>query len=154
MAKQITITSLSPSEPARSPPPEAPAAPSAPSPGAVVSLRRLAIPLLAITLVGAGVAIVTVDWNRWVAGASHQSTDDAVVSADVSTLSAQISGIVQSTPVTDYQTVTKGQLLAEIDPREYRRGGRRLEGQSCSRKCVACQSRKPGRIAKGRRAGG
>ncbi|XAZ20384.1 HlyD family secretion protein (plasmid) [Sinorhizobium sp. B11] len=120
MAKQITITSLSPPEPTRSPPlPEAPAPQAAPSPAAGGTLRRIAIPLLAIALVGSGVAIVTVDWNRWVAGASHQSTDDAVVSADVSTLSAQISGIIQRTPVTDYQTVTKGQLLAEIDPREF-----------------------------------
>jgi membrane fusion protein, multidrug efflux system len=120
MAEPTTITSLSPSEPARpSQPSEAPAAPAAASPAPMASLRRLAIPLIAIALVSGGVAIVTVDWNRWVAGASRQSTDDAVVSADVSTLSAQISGIVQTTPVTDYQTVAKGQLLAEIDPREY-----------------------------------
>ncbi len=120
MAEPTTITSLSPSEPARpSQPSEAPAAPAAASPAGMASLRRFAIPLIAIALVSGGVAIVTVDWNRWVAGASRQSTDDAVVSADVSTLSAQISGIVQTTPVTDYQTVAKGQLLAEIDPREY-----------------------------------
>lgn len=117
MVSQIAITSLSPSEPARSP--QLPEAPAAPSPASVVSLRRLAVPLLAITLVSGGVAIATADWNRWVAGASHQSTDDAVVGADVSTLSAQISGIVRSAPVADYQRVTKGQLLAEIDPREY-----------------------------------
>ncbi|MBB3659743.1 membrane fusion protein (multidrug efflux system) [Rhizobium sp. BK650] len=117
MANQIAITSFSPSEPSHSP--QAPEIPAAPASATVVSLRRLAIPLLAITLVSAGVAIVSIDWNRWVAGASQQSTDDAVVSADVSTLSAQISGIVRSTPVSDYQKVTKGELLAEIDPREY-----------------------------------
>ena len=120
MAEPTTITSLSPSEPARpSQPSQAPAAPAAGTPAATASLRRFAIPLIAIALVSGGVAIVTIDWNRWVAGAARQSTDDAVVSADVSTLSAQISGIVQTTPVTDYQTVAKGQLLAEIDPREY-----------------------------------
>jgi membrane fusion protein, multidrug efflux system len=121
MAKQTTITNLSPSEPDNpAVPSQAPTTPApAVSPAAGGSLKRLAIPLLAIALVVGGVAIVTVDWNRWVAGASHQSTDDAVVSADVSTLSAQISGIVRSTPATDYQKVAKGQLLAEIDPREY-----------------------------------
>lgn len=127
MAKQTTITSLNPSEPASpdAPPLQVPVAPPvaspavAPSPAATGSLRRLFIPFLAIALVVGGIAIVTVDWNRWVAGASHQSTDDAVVSADVSTLSAQVSGIIRSTPVADYQKVVKGQLLAEIDPREY-----------------------------------
>ncbi len=119
MAKRTTVTSLSPSEPVPpAAPPQAPTA-LAPSPAAAGSLRRLAVPLLAIALVVGGVTIVTLDWNRWVAGASRQSTDDAVVSADVSTLSAQISGIVRSTPVADYQKVAKGQLLAEIDPREY-----------------------------------
>ncbi|MFC5758769.1 HlyD family secretion protein [Rhizobium sp. GCM10022189] len=117
MVSQIAITSLSPSEPARSP--QLPEAPAAPSPASVVSLRRLAVPLLAVTLVSGGVAVATADWNRWVAGASHQSTDDAMVGTDASTLSAQISGIVRSAPVADYQRVTKGQLLAEIDPREY-----------------------------------
>ncbi|MBB3388368.1 membrane fusion protein (multidrug efflux system) [Rhizobium sp. BK275] len=117
MADPITITSLSPLQP--SPLPDIPADPVRSPPATVISLRRLAIPLLAIALVSGGVAVATVDWNRWVAGAASQSTDDAVVSSDVSTLSAQISGIVRSTPVTDYQKVTKGQLLAEIDPREY-----------------------------------
>jgi len=82
-------------------------------------MKRLAIPLLAVTVVGGSVALVMADWNRWVAGAARQSTDDAVVNADVSTLSSQVSGTIKSVPVGDYQRVMKGQLLAQIDPREF-----------------------------------
>ncbi|MEZ2126901.1 MULTISPECIES: HlyD family secretion protein [unclassified Sinorhizobium] len=119
MADQLNVTTLDPSLPAtRAPTAEAPIPTSQPS-TILATIKRLAIPVLAVALVSGGVALVTIDWNRWVAGAARQSTDDAVVNADVSTLSAQVSGIIRGTPVADYQRVTKGQLLAEIDPREF-----------------------------------
>lgn len=119
MADQLNVTKLDPSLPAtRAPAAEAPIPAAQPS-TTLATIKRLAIPVLAVAIVSAGVALVMVDWNRWVAGAARQSTDDAVVNADVSTLSAQVSGAVRNTPVADYQRVTKGQLLAEIDPREY-----------------------------------
>ncbi|WP_259664253.1 HlyD family secretion protein [Rhizobium bangladeshense] len=89
------------------------------SPVTARGFRRLAIPIVAVAAVSAAVAWVMMDWNSWTAGADRQTTDDAVISADVSTLSAQISGMIKRTPVADYQRVTKGQVLAEIDPREY-----------------------------------
>ncbi|MFK0386811.1 HlyD family secretion protein [Agrobacterium sp. NPDC090273] len=82
-------------------------------------IRRLTIPLFAIAAVMACVSWSISDWGKWVADADSQTTDDAVVGADVSTLSAQISGVLKSLPVADYQKVAKGQLLAEIDPSEY-----------------------------------
>ena len=81
--------------------------------------RRLVIPFAAVAAASAAVAWAIVDWNSWIAGADRQATDDAVISADVSTLSAQVSGIITRTPVADYQKVKKGQVLAEIDSREY-----------------------------------
>ncbi|WP_064712397.1 HlyD family secretion protein [Rhizobium bangladeshense] len=89
------------------------------SPVTAGGFRRLAVPIVAVAAVSAAVAWAMMDWNSWTAGADRQTTDDAVISADVSTLSAQISGMIKSTPVSDYQRVTKGQVLAEIDPREY-----------------------------------
>lgn len=83
------------------------------------TIRRVSIPFLAIVIVGSAVASVIIDWDSWIAGAARQSTDDAIVNADISTLSAQISGKIERVPVADYQKVTKGQLLAEIDPRTY-----------------------------------
>lgn len=94
-------------------------APQQPPSQPAASIKRLAIPLLAILLVGSAVASVIIDWDRWIAGASYQSTNDAIINADVSTLSAQISGAVLNVPVGDFQKVTKGQLLVEIDPRSY-----------------------------------
>ncbi|CAN7650594.1 HlyD family secretion protein [Rhizobium sp. LjRoot258] len=118
MDDPLNITNLSPPPASLAPPGEALV--SSPQPStATATIRRLAIPALAIAVVCASVALVMADWNRWVAGAAKQSTDDAVINADVSTLSAQVSGTVRSTPVGDYQRVTKGQLLGEIDPREY-----------------------------------
>ncbi|MDP9812332.1 membrane fusion protein (multidrug efflux system) [Rhizobium tibeticum] len=118
MDDPLKITNLSP--PPASLAPAGEALVSSPQPStATATIRRLAIPALAIAVVCASVALVMADWNRWVAGAARQSTDDAVINADVSTLSAQVSGTVRSTPVGDYQPVTKGQLLGEIDPREY-----------------------------------
>ncbi|MBB3397976.1 HlyD family secretion protein [Rhizobium sp. BK060] len=119
MADQLRITNLSPSPAtSRAPAAEAPKPIAQPS-TTVATIRRLAIPVLAVVLVGGSVALVMADWNRWVAGAARQATDDAVINADVSTLSAQVSGTIRSTPIGDYQRVTKGQLLAQIDPREY-----------------------------------
>ncbi|MBB4166540.1 HlyD family secretion protein [Rhizobium sp. BK538] len=119
MADQLRITNLSPSPAtSRAPAAEAPKPIAQPS-TTVATIRRLAIPVLAVVLVGGSVALVMADWNRWVADAARQATDDAVINADVSTLSAQVSGTIRSTPIGDYQRVTKGQLLAQIDPREY-----------------------------------
>ncbi|MBB4349353.1 HlyD family secretion protein [Aliirhizobium cellulosilyticum] len=83
------------------------------------ALKRMAIPILAVAVIGAAIISVVADWNVWIAGASSQSTDDATVSADISTLSAQVSGTIKSFPVNDYERVTKGQLIAEIDPKGY-----------------------------------
>src|SRR5436190_1484091 len=58
--------------------------------------HRLAIPALAVAVALGCVAVVSADWNSWVSGAANQSTDDAVVSADVSTLSAQVSGTIRT----------------------------------------------------------
>ncbi|EJL53491.1 multidrug resistance efflux pump [Rhizobium sp. CF122] len=119
MADQLRITNLSPSPAtSRAPAAEAPKPIAQPS-TTVATIRRLAIPVLAVVIVGGSVALVMADWNRWVAGAARQATDDAVINADVSALSAQVSGTIRSTPIGDYQRVTKGQLLAQIDPREY-----------------------------------
>ena len=47
-----------------------------------------------------------------------ENTDDAQVDADVVPLSARVGGTVLKVHVADHQSVTKGQLLVEIDPRD------------------------------------
>jgi len=94
-------------------------APTQPPSAVLATIRRVAIPVVAVVVVGSATASVIGNWDSWIAGDAHQSTDDATVNADISTLSAQISGTISSVAVADYQKVAKGQLLAEIDPRTF-----------------------------------
>lgn len=64
--------------------------------------------------------LVAANWNRWTGNARFQSTQDAFVAGDVTPLSAKVSGYVASVAVEDYQAVSKGDLIIEIEPSDYR----------------------------------
>jgi len=71
------------------------------------------------TLILAGafvVALALIVWTyaRW----SHITENDAYVMADMVTISSRIDGWIAERPVTDGDTVTKGQILTVIDQRE------------------------------------
>ena len=112
---------------AQTPPANAPAPPPpAPAPGGeaapvslAASLRRLLIPLVAILAVGGLLVYANGRWDRWASDRPLQYTDDAYIRADVSILSARISGNVLKVLVNDYQPVKAGQPLVEIDPADY-----------------------------------
>jgi membrane fusion protein (multidrug efflux system) len=57
--------------------------------------------------------------NRPASSASTQSTDDAYVRADFTTVAPQVAGTVKRVLVEDNQAVRAGDLLAEIDDREF-----------------------------------
>ena len=59
-------------------------------------------------------------YQYWTDGRFMVSTDDAYAKADMATLAAKVSGYVQSVAVVENQTVKKGDLLAQIDPVDYR----------------------------------
>ena len=50
---------------------------------------------------------------------AYQSTDDAFIDGHVVPVSAQVAGRVQSVFVNDNQSVTKGDLVVELDPRDF-----------------------------------
>ncbi len=83
------------------------------------SLRRLIIPMLAIGIVGMFVAATSVRWEAWLGSAAVQTTDNATVRADVTRLSARVSGNVRRVAVEDFQHVRAGDVLLEIDPADY-----------------------------------
>ena len=85
-----------------------------------MSKRGIIIPL--IVLVAATLFFVAISggWPSWLSGRAEQKTDDAYVSADMTPLSTRISGTVRKMDVKDYQSVTAGQVLVEIDDDEYR----------------------------------
>jgi membrane fusion protein (multidrug efflux system) len=51
--------------------------------------------------------------------APYESADDAAIEGQVRPVAAQVSGRVERLLVRDNQEVKKGDLLLEIDPREY-----------------------------------
>jgi membrane fusion protein (multidrug efflux system) len=74
-----------------------------------------------IFLVAAALLIViSTRWNRWESDAEWQSTDDAYLQADLTPISAKVSGYIRSLPVQDFERVRAGQLLAEIVDDDYR----------------------------------
>lgn len=71
--------------------------------------------LLALMVLGGGIAFV-----RDEGSASRQSTDDAYVQADYSTVAPKVRGLIAELLVEDNQPVKRGQLLAVIDDRDFR----------------------------------
>ncbi|ULL01258.1 HlyD family secretion protein [Bradyrhizobium sp. I71] len=103
-----------------SPPAAAPAPPPKPTQRPATPLwSRLAIPLFAVIVALAFVALATLRFDEWVGNAVVQTTNDAYVRADLTRLSSRVSGEVLSVGVTDFQRVKAGDLLIQIDPADY-----------------------------------
>jgi membrane fusion protein (multidrug efflux system) len=51
---------------------------------------------------------------------SRESTDDAFIAGHVITISARVSGYVDKVSVSDNQSVKQGDVLVELDPRDYK----------------------------------
>jgi membrane fusion protein (multidrug efflux system) len=99
----------------------APIAPpkSQPELGSGSSWGRLALPIFAVLAAFGFVALATLRWDAWVGAAAIQTTNDAYVRADVTTLSSRVAGEVLAVAVTDFQHVKAGDLLVQIDPADY-----------------------------------
>nr|WP_249210004.1 HlyD family secretion protein [Bradyrhizobium manausense] len=104
-----------------SPPPAVtPAPPLKPTQRPASSLwSRLAIPLFAVIVALAFVALATLRFDEWVGNAAVQTTNDAYVRAELTRLASRVSGEVLSVGVTDFQRVKAGDLLIQIDPADY-----------------------------------
>lgn len=83
------------------------------------SLRRLIIPLAAVGAAAALVLATTTRWDAWVGAAAVQTTNNATVHAEMSRLSARVSGNIRRVLVRDFQRVRAGELLMEIEPADY-----------------------------------
>jgi membrane fusion protein, multidrug efflux system len=81
--------------------------------------RAMIVPV--VTLVVAGALLFTIKgcWTTWEGGGAEQHTDDAYVRADLTPLSTRISGTVRKMEVSDYQPVTAGQLLVQLEDDDY-----------------------------------
>jgi membrane fusion protein (multidrug efflux system) len=66
------------------------------------------------------VIIVSSNWSRWEGGAGWQRTNDAYLQADLTPISAKVSGYLRELPIQDYEHVRKGQVLAQLVDDDYR----------------------------------
>jgi membrane fusion protein, multidrug efflux system len=80
-------------------------------------LRRLALAFAALALVSATVWYAQ---HWWTAGRYIETTDDAYVGGNVTPLAPHISGFVARILVADNERVQAGQLVIELDQRDYR----------------------------------
>ncbi|MDS9466913.1 HlyD family secretion protein [Paracoccus sp. MBLB3053] len=79
------------------------------------------VPTIIAALAGlAGILIVLFAWHLPPFHAAHPRTENAYVRGQVTTLSPQLSGYVSEVAVHDFQTVSKGEVIARIDDRQYR----------------------------------
>jgi membrane fusion protein, multidrug efflux system len=76
-------------------------------------------PRARILLIIAAIAVIVGGIFAWRYFSSYESTDDAEVDGHLMPLSARISGYVLKVNVDDNQFVHKGDVLVEIDPRDY-----------------------------------
>jgi membrane fusion protein (multidrug efflux system) len=107
-------TIVTASAPSHTTVPEHPPAPAV-KPKWLSYLTPIAVFLLAAALI----ITLTRDWNAWEGGRIDQVTDDAYVRGDLTPLSTKVPGIVSSVHVSDYQQVHKGDLLVELEDKDY-----------------------------------
>src|SRR5258706_3598418 len=87
--------------------------------GSRSTLVRLAIPLFAVLVALAFIALATLRWDAWVGHATIQTTNDAYVRAELTRLSSRVAGEVLTVAAKDFQRVKAGDLLVQIDPADY-----------------------------------
>jgi membrane fusion protein, multidrug efflux system len=77
----------------------------------------------AVSALALGAAIAAAAWYGnyyWTVGQYLQSTDDAYVNADYTTVAPKVSGYIAEVLVEDNQGIKSGQVLARIDDRDFR----------------------------------
>ena len=80
-------------------------------------MRRFIFPVIAGLLILAGIGY-GVYW--FTTGRYIQTTDNAYVEADIAVIAPKVAGYVAAVPVTDNQSVRKGDPLLVLDDRDYR----------------------------------
>ncbi len=86
-----------------------------PAPPSVRSKRRLLFAVIGVVLlIGAVVGV-----RYWLNSRHYESTDDAFIEGHATQVSPKVPGYVKKIYITDNQQVRAGDLLVEIDPRDY-----------------------------------
>ena len=86
-------------------------------PPACQDLKRILLGLAVLAGVGVG---AQTGYHYWTVGRFLQSTENAYVRADYTTVASKVSGYVTEVLVRDNEKVVAGQVLARIDERDFR----------------------------------
>ena len=89
---------------------------SSPSEGRWVRL----VPWIILALVIGAIILVSVRWNSFEADRVVQTTDNATIQADSAVIDAKVSGYVRNVNFVDFQTVRAGDVLVQLDDRDFR----------------------------------
>ncbi|XGV94763.1 MAG: HlyD family secretion protein [Leptolyngbya sp. BL-A-14] len=92
-----------------------PQAPPQPVSSSKHNRKRILIGAMAI----GAIAATVFGYRWWRYAATHQETDDAYTTGHIHPVNARIAGTVTQVFVDDNQTVTQGQQLVQLDPRDY-----------------------------------
>jgi membrane fusion protein (multidrug efflux system) len=116
---------------------EAPALPVPPAEGPAAAPRRRSLKTPIFGLLGAAALALGAyeGYGWWTVGRFEVATDDAYVQADITIVSAKISGYVETVAVAANQSVKAGDLIAKIEDGDYR-----LAVQSASDKLATQES--------------
>ena len=81
--------------------------------------------IVALVLIVAGI-------GYWLWARQYESTDDAFIDGHVVQVASKVSGYVDRLRITDNELVQEGQLLLEIDPRDYETALAKAEAAAAS----------------------
>jgi membrane fusion protein (multidrug efflux system) len=95
------------------------ASPPVAAPDPSTHARRVKRPLVLALAALAAVVLVGVGWWYYEVAAPYETTDDAFIEGHVISISPKVAGHVLRLHVTDNQEVQAGDLLVEIDPRDF-----------------------------------
>jgi membrane fusion protein, multidrug efflux system len=73
------------------------------------------------------ILIVSLTWTRWEGVAGWQRTNDAYLQADLTPIVAKVGGYLRELPVADFQSVHRGELLAQLVDDDYRAAAAQAE---------------------------
>ena len=80
-------------------------------------LKRLLLLTGAVAVLAAG-AWFGMNW--WTDGRFIETTDDAYIGGNVTSIAPHVSGFIQLIPISDHQLVQAGQVLMRLDPSDYK----------------------------------
>ncbi|MFC3550562.1 HlyD family secretion protein [Lysobacter cavernae] len=95
----------------------------------------------------AGALIVLYAWHLPPFRSAIQSTENATVRGQVTIIAPQLGGYVTAVPVQDFQHVTRGQLLVQIDDRIYRQRLEQAQAQLQSQQAALANAQQQARSA-------